>query len=104
MIGWIAVILSIVGIILNAKHKMSCWPVWIASNVFWVIHAIDGVDIPAVVLWFVFMGFNVYGWYQWRRDAQKPRYCRCGHSLMLHQETACEYFGCHCIQFQERPQ
>ena len=73
MIGWIAVICSVVGIVLNARKVIWCWAVWIISNIMWTIHALTIKDWAAVCLWIVFTGFNIYGWYQWQSDINKKR-------------------------------
>lgn len=65
---WIATILSIAGIVLNANKLMICWPVWLASNVLWIIYSINAGETAALVMWIVFVGFNGYGWYKWKQD------------------------------------
>lgn len=71
--GWIAIIFSVLGIILNAKKVIWCWLVWIISNLLWTIHAFALGDWSAVCLWVVFTGFNIYGWYQWIPDWRKKK-------------------------------
>ena len=63
--NWIGATLSIVGIALNANKLITCWPVWIASNFFWLAYSLPQKDWAYVVLWVVFVFFNSYGWYQW---------------------------------------
>lgn len=67
MIGWIASTLSIIGIVLNAKKNIWCWPIWLLSNVLWVYHCMQVGDSAALVTWIVFGAFNIYGWYNWRK-------------------------------------
>lgn len=65
MIQWIAFTLSIIGIALNAKKNIWCWPVWIVSNGFWIYYSIQEGQFAALATWTVFLMFNFYGWYQW---------------------------------------
>jgi len=64
----IALILSVIGIILNAKKIIWCWLVWIISNMFWIIYMINRDEISSVILWIVFTIFNIYGWYEWKKN------------------------------------
>jgi len=68
MVSWIALALSVIGIFLNAKKIIWCWPVWIVSNIFWIIHTVNAGDTAATVLWFVFLASNMYGAYEWNKD------------------------------------
>lgn len=65
VIGWIATTLSIIGILLNAFKIVWCWPVWIASNFFWIYWATKKKVVSQVVLWVVFLLFNLFGLYAW---------------------------------------
>lgn len=64
-LGWVATILSITGILLNANLIIWCWSVWILSNVFWIIWSINKKEWSQLVLWIIFLITNIYGWYQW---------------------------------------
>jgi nicotinamide mononucleotide transporter len=68
IVGWTATIISIIGIILNARKNILCWPVWLTSNILWIIYFIPSMDMPSIILWVVFSMFNVYGWMQWKKD------------------------------------
>ena len=71
LLGWVASILSIFGIYLNAKKNIWCWYVWLVSNVGWLIYYLDKKDLPAIVLWIAFACFNVYGLIMWKRSKNK---------------------------------
>lgn len=72
LLGYIAAVVSATGIILNAKKIMACWPIWIFSNFLWITYSgIEG-DVPSIVLWSLFTLFNIYGWWQWKKD-RKPK-------------------------------
>ena len=68
LIGWLATSLSLLGIFLNAKKIIACWWVWIVSDVAWIIYFLNPVDPQSLVLWIVFIGFNIYGWVQWKMN------------------------------------
>ena len=63
----IALFLSVIGIVLNAKKIIWCWLVWIISNIFWIVYMIGRDEISSVILWIVFTIFNIYGWYEWKK-------------------------------------
>ena len=66
--AWLASILSITGIILNAKKNIACWYVWTASNVLWVYHTITAQEYAALLNWMVFLFANIYGLRQWKTN------------------------------------
>jgi nicotinamide riboside transporter PnuC len=68
---WIGLVLTTWGIILNAKKHMACWPIWITSDVFWILGCffMNPIPIPLVLMNVVFLGANCYAWKQWRLDA-----------------------------------
>jgi hypothetical protein len=70
-LGYFAALISLTGIILNAKKNLLCWPVWLFSNVLWIIYSSIEGDIPSVILWTMFSGANVYGWLQWKKIKNK---------------------------------
>lgn len=67
IIGWAAVTLSLIGIVLNAKQNSWCWLIWLASNILWVARSIHTGDLQSCVVWVVFAVFNVYGAQQWHK-------------------------------------
>lgn len=71
MIQWIAFTLSVIGITLNAKKNIWCWPIWIVSNGFWIYYSFQEGQFAALATWVVFLGFNFYGWYQWWAEQYK---------------------------------
>lgn len=72
ILGYAAAAVSLIGIFLNAKKLMACWPIWLVSNVMWITYSgIEG-DVPSIVLWITFSIFNVYGWIKWKQDL-KPK-------------------------------
>jgi nicotinamide riboside transporter PnuC len=69
--SWIAFLFSIVGVILNAKKIIWCWPMWIIANLFWFIISIQKRDYPQIFMWTIFEIGNVCGWIQWVKDKKK---------------------------------
>lgn len=65
IIGWIASLISLFGVVLNAYKIIWCWPVWCLANIFWIYWAIKKKEWSQLVLWIVFTIANIYGWYQW---------------------------------------
>ena len=74
VLGYSSFLVSIIGIFLNAKKKIACWPVWLVSNSGWIVYSILQKDIPQVILWIAFSVSNVYGWYQWKKDFEKEKF------------------------------
>jgi len=72
-LGYVAAMISLIGIILNARKEILCWPVWLFSNVLWIIYSVIEGDTPSVILWILFSIFNIYGWVQWKKDKIKKR-------------------------------
>ena len=73
LLGWIATILSITGIVLNAKKIIYCWPIWLVSNILWIIYNIQLKELSPIVLWVVFFMFNIYGWIEWNKSKYKNK-------------------------------
>jgi nicotinamide mononucleotide transporter len=68
ILGYSSFVVSLIGILLNAKKKIACWPVWLVSNAGWMVYSLIEKDVPSMILWIAFSAFNVYGWIQWRKD------------------------------------
>lgn len=64
-ISWIASSLSLTGVFLNAFKLISCWPVWIVGNLFWIYWSFKKHEWAQLILWIVFELANIFGWYQW---------------------------------------
>jgi nicotinamide riboside transporter PnuC len=68
---WIALTLSSVGIIFNAKKLIICWPIWLLSNVFWTIYSMQTDQMALLVLQIIFGALNIYGWISWKSNYEK---------------------------------
>jgi nicotinamide riboside transporter PnuC len=64
---WIASLLTLIGLLLNAKKSLLCWPVWVAGNVLWVAFGAGTGQVPILLLNLAFIVANGYGWRQWSR-------------------------------------
>ncbi len=65
IVGWIAAVLSLIGIMLNAYKIILCWPVWCVANIFWIYWATKKKEKAQIFLWIVFTLANLYGWFLW---------------------------------------
>jgi len=66
-LGYFAALVSLIGIVLNAKKNMLCWPIWLISNFLWIGYSLLEMDIPSIVLWIMFSFANIYGWVIWKK-------------------------------------
>lgn len=68
VISIIAMILSIVGQLLISYKKVSAFPIWILSNVCWIVVNIIGpTNIPQLITFIVFTLASAFGWYKWKK-------------------------------------
>lgn len=68
MVEWTAALLSLVGIFLNAKKNIWCWPVWIASNFCWIAYSLYTQEWAVLITFGGFFLGNLYGWREWHGD------------------------------------
>jgi hypothetical protein len=71
-----AMLLSLIGLWLNGRRSLWCWPVWLASNFAWIAHwlimgyAGETMQWMAIGVNVAFCWMNVSGWRQWRKAEQ----------------------------------
>jgi len=66
-IGWISFALSIIGLALNTRKIIWCWPIWVVGSITWLIYAFSNNDWPFFTSQIVYLFFNIYGWYKWHK-------------------------------------
>jgi nicotinamide riboside transporter PnuC len=70
--GWLASLLTLIGLLLNARKVRASWLVWIAGNLLWMMHGIYTHDDAILTLNVVLSLVNYYGFNKWRPDAPAP--------------------------------
>ena len=63
--GWLGAALVLIGYVFNAHQSIFCWPIWIAGNGFVGFYSIEKEAYPTVVMSFVLVVANIYGWTHW---------------------------------------
>lgn len=64
-ISYVAMTLSLIGIILNAYLSMWCWVIWTLANTIWIYYGYKTQQWSLVILWTVFIFANMFGIYKW---------------------------------------
>jgi len=73
LLGPVALILSIVGAILNARKKIIGFYIWTLSNVFWIslnVHLYfqgNSEVISQIIMFVIYTILNFYGIYKWKK-------------------------------------
>jgi len=63
-----ALVLSLTGSVCINYRKQSGFIVWIASNVLWIaVNLIGTLNVSQIVMFLVYIIFNVQGWLNWRK-------------------------------------
>jgi len=61
------IIFAIVGALFNIFKKKWCWLFWLVANVFFIwIYILSGLHV-SIVLQFVYIAMNIYGWIKWSK-------------------------------------
>jgi len=63
---WLVTILSIIGTVLNIKHKRSCFAYWMVTNATWTVYDIYKDALPQAALMAVYFALAVWGWFAWK--------------------------------------
>jgi hypothetical protein len=85
ILGWIAIVLNLLGNEMLAKRRTAGWPVRLAANAGWMVYSVGVFAWPLFVNHIVFTVSNARGWWKWRVQdrklkhilADKPGVCQC---------------------------
>jgi len=70
-IGWIATVIAMVGVVLNARHNIICFYLWIGSNSYYtVVNVLSGSYSQAALFAFNLV-LAVYGIHCWKKKEAK---------------------------------
>lgn len=71
VISVLATILSLAGNYLIAKKSIIVFPVWITSNVLWIIVNILSTFNPSMVaMYVIYCVMQTYSWYEWKKTEE----------------------------------
>lgn len=73
MVTWIVAGASLVGTIANAYQKRWCFPVWLCTNAFWVIHDLSIASYAQASLFAAYFVIAAIGWYNWSKMGNHKR-------------------------------
>ena len=65
--GVIALLLSLIGAVLNVKKNIFCFHIWILSNVFLITINVIQHSYSEITLWVIYTIINIYGIFEWRK-------------------------------------
>ncbi|MCC6425679.1 MAG: nicotinamide mononucleotide transporter [Phycisphaerales bacterium] len=66
MIGWIATIATFLGVYLTGSNTLWCWPVYLLSNVLWIVYGLTEQQMPLIAMHSMLMVLNIAAWNKWR--------------------------------------
>jgi nicotinamide riboside transporter PnuC len=62
---WIASLLTFWALWLNGRRNIACWPMWLISNVLWIVYAWWRKEWALFAVNIGFILLNFAGWRQW---------------------------------------
>ena len=65
---WAALVLSGIGIYLNARQRISCWYFWLVADLIWAVIELVKGRYPEAAAFLVFFISCFYGLHQWRKN------------------------------------
>jgi nicotinamide riboside transporter PnuC len=69
-VTWVLTVISIIGVILNARQRIEGFYFWMIGNAGWVVvNVIAGIPAQAVLFGFYFL-MCFYGVYTWRKKTR----------------------------------
>ena len=67
ILGWIAVLLGIIGAFANIAKKWWCFIIWFISNALFITIGVSTKDWPQVSIFTFYQFVNIYGMYKWHK-------------------------------------
>ena len=72
LISWLTAISCVIAFFFNVKKDKVCFIIWELAALAFVFVNIWGTrDYAQASLNFLYLFFNAYGWYQWRKDESR---------------------------------
>jgi nicotinamide riboside transporter PnuC len=65
ILGWVASIISLIGVGFNAYQNIWCWPIWCFGNALWVYYAVKTKQTSQLILWIAYTVVNIWAWWKW---------------------------------------
>lgn len=73
MIFWIAIILCLIGQILNSLRIIWCWPLWMIGGAILCYQLFLDQIWQQVILQIIYWFMNIVGWISWHRLNKKEK-------------------------------
>jgi len=72
ILSWLATVLSLGGQVLINKKKKAAFPVWIASNLTWIlVNFLTTFNLANVVMYAVYSLMNIHGLIEWTKKEKE---------------------------------
>jgi len=68
MLSWLASFLTIAAIVLNGYKNVWCWPIYMVTNILWVVYFWPKQEWAVVILNLIFFIFNVFAMKKWNSE------------------------------------
>lgn len=65
--NWIGMITTLGGLYLNGRKIWWCWPIWIISNIAWIVAFLRPFDLAGILCNACLLVLNIVGWRNWAR-------------------------------------
>jgi nicotinamide mononucleotide transporter len=72
--NWVEIaglVTTVLGIWLTTKRSLTCWPVTLAADVFYLIVFYRALLLSDALLQIFFLAFTLYGWWHWWRGVRE---------------------------------
>ena len=69
LLGWLGVLIILLGYFFMAKKNISAWVLWFIGNILMGIYSYIVGANPMVFLSFVLAAMNIYGYVSWKKES-----------------------------------